>query len=1048
MMKNLFSIFVLIVQIHIASAQYRCIPHLDEYGSPGDVLGHAQYNDYYPMGFDSSSSPIWSGIQSIGFPFYFNGQLVTKYKISSTGVLTFDTLASLAPPLNNNVLPDPQIPDKSVCIRGIGALNASSVVKRISAINYSGSTPCQQLWIFFMNYTDTVTSPNIAVTMAIVLEKNTNQIYVVDVGHSTGYYPSLTLGIQIDSTTAYMAPGAPNIIPQSLSPAPYYTGTVYYTFIPGENSLNSDGTIEASSIQTYSEITDAPFAVQAKFRNLGTDTIHSLQLHYNVNGGATQTETFSGLNIGCGRTQWFNFSTFFNPMALGNYTLDFWVDQINGTSDDDTTNNHFFKELYIASYLPKRLAMFEEFKGTGCHSSGYWTERYDSLLGLNPTKVSSIKYEAYFPSVLSCYESQARLNFYNLWGAPFAFVNGKMLKTIDSNYEGCPWNATQSLIDSLYNLPGLFYIQPQLNLNGYKATITGTVTSAVDFLQGTHCKIIIALIEDTIIFDTPQGNSNETNFYNTTRKMLPNGNGVYIGTPYLGQTDSINYTILLADTTINPAHLKVVMFVQDTITKEIYQASETNGIIDCPAVLHKTYHHICENDSIYLGGSWYTWSGISPTLFTDSAGCDSLQLDIVKWHSLNCSIQYTTWSGYQYLQNTSFSPNYYPSTDVITYQWYDITNQQIIPGANSATWVPTYSGDFACIVSNQVGCVDTSNIVNVHCSHAYNNNVTVCNGDSVNVGNHWYSIAGTYSDTLMTIAGCDSVVNTHLYVSTISNLVYVWGTQLSVLNDNYSTYEWIDCNTGLTMPSTAYYMVGTYPGSYKVIITNSNGCTSETACTPTALICPYYNIQQYPSICAGDSIAVGNVWHSTAGYYVDTLEAMWGCDSIIRTQLYVINTNTTININGNYLVSPNGNFSYVYEWIDCNTGFTFADSNNAFLPPYSGSFKAIITSTVNNCSAESNCIPMVITALDDSQNNEAFFLSPNPTSSETTLILNQSLDKAVIQITDLSGKNIQQINVLGNRTVISLADYPTGIYFIKLFENNTFSSAQKVVVIR
>lgn len=1047
MIKNLFTIFVLLIQIHVASAQYRCIPHLDEYGSPGDVLGHAQYDDYYSIGFGYSSTPVWSGLQSIGFPFYFNGQQFTKYKISSTGVLTFDTLASAVPPLNNNILPDPQIPDKSICIRGVGAINAGSQVKRANTVNYSGSIPCQQHWIFFYNYSDSITTPGGVVNMAIVLEKNTNNIYIVDIAHSQGYNPSLTLGVQIDNTTAYMAPGCPNITPLSLSPAPYYTGTVYYTFIPGANSLNTDGTIVESSIQTYSKITDAPFAVQAEFRNLGTDTVHSFQLHYNINGGSTYTASFSGLNLGCGRTQWFNFNNPFNPPVAGNYNLDFWVDNLNGAIDDDPTNDHFYKQIYVASTLPPRKVMFEEFKGDGCGSSGYYTVRYDSLLGLNPNKVSSIKYECYFPTVLGFFGSQDRLNFYNHWGAPFAFANGVMLKTFGNNWQGCPWNATQSLIDSLYNLPGLFYIQPQLNLNGFTVTISGAVTSAVDFIQGTHCKINIALVEDTIIFATPQGNSYETNFYNTTRKLLPSGKGVYIGTPHLGQIDSLNYSLLLTDTTVNLSRLKVVVFVQDSITKEIYQVAETPPIIDCPAVINKTYHHICQYDSIYILGQWVSYSGNYSSVFTNSNGCDSLQMDVIKRHTLNCSIQYTTWNGYQFLQNTGYSPNYSPSTDIITYQWYDITNQQIIPGANGSTWVATYSGDFACIVSNQVGCTDTSNIVNVHCSNAFNNYVGICQGDSVQVGNHWYSIAGNYSDTLMSIAGCDSVVNTQLYVSTMNNVVNVWGTQLSVFNSN-CTYQWIDCNTGLTLPVTTYSMVGTYPGSYKVIITNINGCILESACTPTALICPYYNIQQYPSICAGDSLAVGNIWHSTAGYYVDTLEALWGCDSIIRTQLYVTNINTTINVNGNYLYSPNGNFSYTYEWIDCNTGVSFPDSMSSFLPPYSGSFKAVITSTLNNCSAETNCIPMVITTINDRQSDQGFLLSPNPTNDETTLILNKNPDKAMIQITDLNGNNIQQINVLGTKTVISLVDYSAGVYYVKLFENNCFKSAQKVVLIK
>ncbi|HRG58511.1 MAG TPA: T9SS type A sorting domain-containing protein [Bacteroidia bacterium] len=1047
MIKKLLSFFVLLIQLQSTSAQYRCIPHLDEYGTPGDVLGFAQYTDYYPMGFGPSSTPVWSGVQSIGFPFYFNGQLVTKYKISSTGVLTFDTLASIVPPLNNNMLPDTQIPDNSICIRGIGAINASSIVKRKNTFNYSGSIPCQQHWIFFMNYADTIASPSEVVTMAIVLEQNTNHIYIADIGHSQGYNPMLTLGIQLNSTTAYMAAGSPQITPQSISSAPYYTGTVYYTFIPGANSLNHDGAITASSIQAYSKINDAPFAVQAKFRNLGTDTVHSFQLHYNINGGNTYSESFSGLNIACGRTQWFNFNTPFNPTVAGNYNLDFWVDNLNGATDDDPTNDHFFKQIYVSNTLPPRRVMFEEFKGTGCSSSGYYTESYDSLLGLNSNKVSSIKYECYFPSVLGFQGSNDRLNFYNHWGAPFAFANGLMLKTVGNNWQGCPWNATQPIIDSLYNLPGLFDIQPQFHLNGYTATVTGTVTSAVDFIQGTHCKVFIALVEDTIIYATPQGNSNETNFYNTTRKLLPSGKGVYIGTPHLGQVDSLNISILLADTTINPSNLKVVVFVQDSITKEIYQSSETPGIIDCPAVMNKTYHHICAGDSIYMGGNWFTWSGISPTLYTNSDGCDSLQMDIVKWHSLSCYIELASWSGNQWLQNEWSSPNYSPNTDVITYQWYDVTNQQIILGANSSQYDPTYSGDFALIISNQVGCVDTSNIISFHCINSFSNWVTVCSGDSIHVGSHWYSVQGNYSDTLQTIAGCDSVVNTQLYVSTINNVVGVYGTQLGVAN-GYTSYEWIDCNTGLTLPVTTNNMVGTYPGSYKVIITNSNGCISESDCTPTALICPYYNFQQYISICAGDSMSVGNIWHSLPGYYADTLEANWGCDSIIRTTLYVINTNTTLNTIGNFIYSPNGNFNYTYEWIDCNTGLSFPDSTSSFLPPYSGSFKAIITSTINNCSAESDCISMVITAINGSQKDQGFSLSPNPTMDETTLIFKENPDNAIVEITDLSGKNLQQINVRGAKTVISLANYQAGVYYIKLYENNCFRSAQKIVVIR
>ena len=39
----------------------------------------------------------WSAVQSIPFPFNFNGYTVTEYKVSSSGVLTFNTSAANVP---------------------------------------------------------------------------------------------------------------------------------------------------------------------------------------------------------------------------------------------------------------------------------------------------------------------------------------------------------------------------------------------------------------------------------------------------------------------------------------------------------------------------------------------------------------------------------------------------------------------------------------------------------------------------------------------------------------------------------------------------------------------------------------------------------------------------------------------------------------------------------------------------------------------------------------------------------------------------------------
>ncbi len=49
-------------------------------------------------------------------------------------------------------------------------------------------------------------------------------------------------------------------------------------------------------------------------------------------------------------------------------------------------------------------------------------------------------------------------------------------------------------------------------------------------------------------------------------------------------------------------------------------------------------------------------------------------------------------------------------------------------------------------------------------------------------------------------------------------------------------------------------------------------------------------LSQNITLCAGDSLVVGNSTYTTSGYYADTLSAPNGCDSIVFTQLTVLNS--------------------------------------------------------------------------------------------------------------------------------------------------------------
>lgn len=72
-----------------------------------------------------------------------------------------------------------------------------------------------------------------------------------------------------------------------------------------------------------------------------------------------------------------------------------------------------------------------------------------------------------------------------------------------------------------------------------------------------------------------------------------------------------------------------------------------------------------------------------------------------------------------------------------------------------------------------------------------NQNLTICNGQSITIGTNTYNLAGIYQDTLTSINGCDSIVTTNLSVTNgfeiTQNVNICYGETYSIGNSTYST---------------------------------------------------------------------------------------------------------------------------------------------------------------------------------------------------------------------------------------------------------------------
>lgn len=140
-------------------------------------------------------------------------------------------------------------------------------------------------------------------------------------------------------------------------------------------------------------------------------------------------------------------------------------------------------------------------------------------------------------------------------------------------------------------------------------------------------------------------------------------------------------------------------------------------------------------------------------------------------------------------------------------------------------------------------------------SYLINNNQTICQGQSVSVGNKTYNTTGVYTDSFKTVDDCDSVIVTNLtvnpvYTTEFSDSIY-FGQQYAFNGFNYGA-----------------------SGRYRANYSSIHGCDSSTYLNLKVI--PFTNDTFRYAICAGDTAIHENYLFHRPGVYRDTVIASWG----------------------------------------------------------------------------------------------------------------------------------------------------------------------------
>ncbi|MFA6402639.1 MAG: choice-of-anchor tandem repeat GloVer-containing protein, partial [Salinivirgaceae bacterium] len=387
--------------------------------------------------------------------------------------------------------------------------------------------------------------------------------------------------------------------------------------------------------------------------------------------------------------------------------------------------------------------------------------------------------------------------------------------------------------------------------------------------------------------------------------------------------------------------------------------------VDKYPIYDTIYATICNGESYYLGIQPYTVAGNYISKLESTSGVDStviLYLSVNPSYSVPKIDSICQGSSYVFGSQTLTTagtynenfPTIYGCDSIVTLTlslkpvYKDTLVVSICKGEtyNLGSQIIDSTGVFTEVLVTAAGC-DSTIVVNLTVIPKIlsNINVSICQGGSYSFGGNALTVSGTYKDTVPSVnTGCDSIITLTLNV----NPIILKNINASICQgDSYS------------FGGNALTVSGTYKDTVPSVNT---GCDSIV--TLTLNVNPIYSDTLTATICKGDIYILGTQSITEAGTYVEAFPSQLGCDSIVTVMLNVDSLPTKpsipigdINVNNTgdtstYTTTPVANAdSYNWSILPINAGVISGTGNTSSIdwsPTYFGIAKIVVRG-VNNC---------------------------------------------------------------------------------------------------
>lgn len=437
--------------------------------------------------------------------------------------------------------------------------------------------------------------------------------------------------------------------------------------------------------------------------------------------------------------------------------------------------------------------------------------------------------------------------------------------------------------------------------------------------------------------------------------------------------------------------------------------TDTNSCFDIDSVLVTIYPSysiplsadICEGDSILLGGSYQTASGIYADTLSSFDGCDSILVTSLTVNpAYSNSVSLSICSGDSVFLEGSYQ---------------------------------TATGTYYDTLSSANGCDSiVATALSVDPVYSVSLSGTICSGDSIFLQGSYQTLSGTYYDTLTSVNGCDSVIATMLSVNqspglsiTSSSSSICEGDLASLcvvppgLNPQWNNGMSVDCITVSPAGSTLF----------SVTVTDANSCSNSDSVLISVTPVPVPFIAGDSITCSNeslaltasggtsylwstgdtDSVAVVNPYVDSTFYVTVSNGNCSADDSVFVTVLPApdvsnagVSPDTTIHFGDKAALSATGNGSYAWfpgDHLSCT------DCANPVAGPDSTTVYYLTVTAANGCTFTDSVIVIV-----DYPAGEVFvpnIFSPNGDGQNDVLfVYGRYIDKIELYIYDRWGEKV------------------------------------------